>query len=197
MSADRTGRTAAEWKIEQALVKDATFQFDNAPLEYVADQLSKKYQLHIVLDYKQLEELGLSSDTDTQVYIDAKNIRLESALALFLDPLGLTYVVSNESLLFTSQQKAKEMLETRVYPVGSEGHATFQMLQKLFPEQWSSTGKGHGELALVGETLVIRTDYAMHKKINDLFLTLSPGAPKPDSGATSPPGNRGANPFGD
>ncbi len=73
--------------------------------------------IQIEVDTQALEDesVDVTSETITK---DLSGISLRSGLRLMLGDLNLTYVIDNEVLMITSQEKAEETLVTKVYPVG-------------------------------------------------------------------------------
>ncbi len=168
---DLKPRSASEIAIETALLKPLNslgLEFHDAPLAEVVDFLHSEYAIEIQLDETSLDELGLSPDDP--VTINLRNINLESALNLMLRPLDLTYTLDNEVLLITSEEDALVRLKTRVYPALK---IKVDFLQEVVaPESWASNG-GFGTMASVGDKLVIRQTYAVHRQINELLSQLT------------------------
>jgi hypothetical protein len=116
-AADLSRRGPAEKKIDEALKSPTAIEFVQTPLGDVIDYLKDLHKIEIQLDKKELE--GMSIGPDTLVTVSLKGISLRSALRLFLDDLGLKFVVHDEVLLITSPPKAdNEFLTTRTYPLG-------------------------------------------------------------------------------
>ena len=108
--------SASEQKIMDELEMLTEMQYIETPFQGVVDDLKKRHGIEIQLDAKVLDEAGIGSDTP--VTRSLRDIPLRSALRLVLDGLDLTYDVSNDVLLITTQEKAGAMLTTRTYPVG-------------------------------------------------------------------------------
>ena len=98
-------RTAAEWRIEQALKQRTELEFVETPLRDVVDYLKDLHHIEIQLDYAALKEVGV--DENTPITKKLIGISLRSALKLMLDELQLKYVIHNEVLLITSPAVAE------------------------------------------------------------------------------------------
>lgn len=103
-------------QIEAKLNDSVSLNVDKQPLNEAVTYLMNYTGLNIVLDPKALSDEGLAPTTP--VSLTATNIKLKSALKLLLQPLGLTYKISDEVLLITSPQVNADDMITRVYYVG-------------------------------------------------------------------------------
>ncbi|WP_298861644.1 thioredoxin domain-containing protein [uncultured Gimesia sp.] len=107
--------TPAEHKIHEALKKEGSLELDQIPLHEAIRQISKKYDLNIVLDPRGLEEEGLEGTAPVTIHADG--ITLTSALKLILEPLRLAYQVRDEVLVITSRIRARGKLVVSTYSV--------------------------------------------------------------------------------
>lgn len=105
-----------EEKIYSALDDITDVEFQDSPLTEVVDFLKDLHNIQIVIDEAALTDEGIS--TDSQVNLTLSGISLRSALKLMLEPHLLTYIVEDEVMKITTQIKAEELLQIRVYPVG-------------------------------------------------------------------------------
>ncbi len=115
---DLSGQDGAELAINQALsdpLSPLGLEFQGAPLSEVVDFLRNEYDIEVQLDLPALDDLGLSPDDPIDVNL--RNISLRSALRIMLRQLDLTYVISDEVLLITSEEEALTRLQVKVYPV--------------------------------------------------------------------------------
>ncbi|HEY4260546.1 MAG TPA: hypothetical protein VGM98_10305, partial [Schlesneria sp.] len=103
-------------RIEQALRERTKCDFNKTSLEEALRSLEIAHQIPIWLDRQGLQDEGIS--TDDQVTLVKSNITLQTALALILEPLGLTTLTRDGILVVTTQAKADERMSTRIYPVG-------------------------------------------------------------------------------
>jgi hypothetical protein len=145
--------SAAEARILAALGEPTTLEFTETPLQDAVDYLKAKHKIEIQLDSRALEDIGVAADTP--VTRNVSNIKLESALRLLLGDMDLAYLVDNEVLLITSEDKAEaDGLFTRTYPVGDliETHVLEQIdtpanqKDKTKPVQYQSRKSHYGSL---------------------------------------------------
>jgi hypothetical protein len=116
-AADLLHRGPAEKKIDEALKSPTAIEFVQTPLGDVIDYLKDLHKIEIQLDRRELESMNIGPDT--LVTVSLKGISLRSALRLFLDDLGLKFIVHDEVLLITSPPKAgEEFLTTKAYALG-------------------------------------------------------------------------------
>ena len=112
----RQRKSAGDIEIEQKLTTPVSLKFKQAPLGQVLDYLQKVTQVNMHVDQGGLQAEGVN--TEQPITIDlSRDIQLKSALALILEPLHLAYVVKNEVLEITSEDKRHGQLETRSYQV--------------------------------------------------------------------------------
>ncbi len=112
----RQRRSAGDLEIEQKLTTPVSLKFKQAPLGQVLEYLQKVTQVNMHVDQSGLQAEGVN--TEQPISIDlSRDIQLKSALALILEPLHLAYVVKNEVLEITSEDKRHGQLETRTYQV--------------------------------------------------------------------------------
>lgn len=112
------GNHEAHQRISEALQKplpDDGLEFNGTPLEEIVAYLRDEYKIEIQIDRQPLEELGV--DVSHPISVSLRNISLRSALNLMLKQLEMTYVISNEVLLLTTQEEADQRLIVCVYPV--------------------------------------------------------------------------------
>ncbi len=99
------GFSPADWKpipkkLADALDDITECDFYDQPLVDIVDYLRAKHDVEIQIDQQALARAGVSPETP--ISIDVRGIKLASALALILEPLGLTYAPRYEVLLITS-----------------------------------------------------------------------------------------------
>ncbi|HVT29019.1 MAG TPA: hypothetical protein VHE81_13470 [Lacipirellulaceae bacterium] len=105
-----------ELEIERRLQTPVLLRYDNTPLSEVMNSLSQLANVNIHLDPRGLSQEGVNSDTPVTINL-SKEISLKSALNLILEPLHLSYVVSDEVLKITSEQLRDGELYTQTYNV--------------------------------------------------------------------------------
>jgi general secretion pathway protein D len=113
---DKQRRSAGDLEIEQKLTTPVSLKFRQAALGEVLGYLQKVTQVNMYVDPQGLQAEGVT--TDQQVTIDlSRDIQLKSALALILEPLHLSYIVKDEVLKITSEDKRHGQVYTKSYPV--------------------------------------------------------------------------------
>jgi general secretion pathway protein D len=111
-SSDRTHRrTPRELEIEQRLKTPVQLKYEDTPLSQVINELSNLTGVNIHLDPRGLSQEGVNSDTTVTLNL-TKEISLQSALNLILEPLHLSYVVKDDVLKITSEQ----LRDGEIYP---------------------------------------------------------------------------------
>jgi hypothetical protein len=99
-----------EASIRAALDQNTDIKFIERPFHGVVDDLKQRHAIEIQVDYRALEESGLSSSMPITRSI--KGATLRSALNLLLDDLHLTYVVQNGVLMVTTKAEAQKLQST-------------------------------------------------------------------------------------
>ncbi|MBT6153602.1 MAG: BON domain-containing protein [Planctomycetaceae bacterium] len=105
----------AEQKIQTALEKQVSLQFEKIPLADAIRVLSQNANLNIVLDQRGMEEEGVTGKTPVTIHADG--LMLKSGLNLMLQHLNLAYQVRDEVLVITSRQRANGPMIVVTYPV--------------------------------------------------------------------------------
>ncbi len=174
----------AEKRIMKALAtRIPPWHFDDAPLSEVADFVSGSLQIPVAIDTRALDEAGMTEDTPVTLHLS--EVPLQSALAILLDQLELTYTITNEVLLITTPEEAENLLKVRVYPVadlvqvGDDiDDAVYDRLIKCItstvaPDSWSDVGgTGRIEPFVPTKALVICQTDRTQRKIENLFAAL-------------------------
>jgi general secretion pathway protein D len=109
-------RTQRELEIERRLKTPVMLRYEDTPLAEVMEGLSQLTGVNIHLDPRGLTQEGVNTDTPVTINL-SKDISLKSALNLILEPLHLTYVVTDEVLKITSEQLRDGELITKPYNV--------------------------------------------------------------------------------
>ncbi len=108
-----------EQKISRALDSETSLEFPDNTLKEVVDFIQQLHNIPIRLDEQALTDAGL--DAETRINLVISGISLRSALKLMLENVNgtpLTYVIEDEVMKITTEEKALEKYQTRVYPVG-------------------------------------------------------------------------------
>jgi general secretion pathway protein D len=105
-------RTERELEIERRLKTPVQVRYEETPLGEVMNGLSELTGVNIHLDPRGLEQEGYNNSTPVTINLN-KEISLESALNLILEPLHLSYVIKDDVLKITSEQ----LRDGEIYPV--------------------------------------------------------------------------------
>ena len=167
-----------EVKILEALDQPTTLAFSDIALEEAVNFLRDQHKINIWMDENALREEGI--ETSQPVTLQMSNVTLRSALRLLLNPLNLTFLIDDEVLKITSEQKAGDTLFTRTYPVrdlcgqANEFDELADAIQRTVePDTWDDSG-GTGSVAPLqgsGSVVILQT-YDVHTKILQLLRTL-------------------------
>ena len=104
-----------ERRIREELKSPTEVEFSDIPLRDALDYVEGLHHIEIWIDDKSLSDEGIS--TEQTVNLKMSGISLRSVLRLLLEPLTLGYVIEDEVLKVTTQEKIEEKMQTRVYPV--------------------------------------------------------------------------------
>ena len=99
-------------RVREALDQPTRMEFVDIPLQDAVNFLKDFHQIEIQLDNRALEGAGVGSDTPISRNLEW-HCALKSALRILLSDLDLAYVVQDDVLLITTQDKASEMCEVR------------------------------------------------------------------------------------
>lgn len=104
-------------ELQAALQQTVDFPALDTTLGKFAEQASAKLGHPVLFDLEALAADG--KDADTPVAVDLRQVRLRSALRRVLDAHGLTYLLHDGALVFTTKSAAvlPENFASRVYPV--------------------------------------------------------------------------------
>jgi general secretion pathway protein D len=185
---DRTERrTERELEIERRLKTPVMLRYEETPLSEVMEGLSQLTGVNIHLDPRGLNQEGVNSDTPVTVAL-SKEISLKSALNLILEPLHLTYVVTDEVLKITSEQLRDGELITRPYnvadlviPIPNFVPTNNIGLQGLINDAHAAMGYGNG-LGPGGPAVLVggRNNQNMGAGANDHVLAQQMNAAAPN-----------------
>jgi len=120
-SVDLSARSKSEERIQTILREPlkAPLEFEEQPLSDAMAQIADEYELPIQFDNAALDEIAISPDTEVTLPA-LRNVSLRSALNIMLKQPGLedlTYIIEEEVLLITTEERANESLKVKVYPV--------------------------------------------------------------------------------
>jgi len=109
-------RTEQDIQIEQKLRTPVSLDFQDEPLSSVLGYLAQLADVNLYLDPHGLAQEAITSDTPVTIHL-RQEIMLKSALNLILEPLRLSYVIKDEVLQITSEQRREGEVITVTYPV--------------------------------------------------------------------------------
>jgi type II secretory pathway component GspD/PulD (secretin) len=109
-------RDSKEIEIEHRLETPVpNLNFKDLPLKEVLNDLATLSGINIVEDTAALQERGISLDQPLSLRVE--NISLKSTLNLLLQKVHLTWMIKEQVLQITTEEKAKGKLVQRVFPV--------------------------------------------------------------------------------
>jgi general secretion pathway protein D len=197
-------RTERELEIEKQLKMPVQLRYEDTPLSQVIDELSKLTGINIYLDPQGLTQEAVNSDSPVDLLLN-KEISLESALNLILEPLHLSYVVKDDVLKITSEQlrdgeiyAATYNVSDLVIPIPNFVPSSNIGLQGLINEAHASSNPAQKALGLQGPSVLVNDRQQPQTGPNGQVLAQQFGA-TPGSGMSqstvpigSGPGGMGA-----
>lgn len=154
-------------------------QFEETPLDDVVQFLDDLTKIQILLDPLGLD--AVSVDPDTPITLSLKDVSLHSALRRLLEPMELTYIVTDDVMMITDDGPATGRRQiTRVYLVADlcDSDKDYEnlidvLLESVDPDSWDKNG-GPGRLAMVPSTgsIVVRQSFAGHAETLKLLRVL-------------------------
>ena len=114
-AAQRRAKQDVEDRLAAVLAKPYAGRFEETPLEDVLASISRTTGLPIRVDAETLDDASIY--IETPVHFAVPGVSLRSALTMMLDPIDLTWVIRDGSVLVTTPEKASELLVLKVYPV--------------------------------------------------------------------------------
>lgn len=173
--------------IESALLKRGSIDFAETALQDAMADISRQFQIPIVLAKRKLEEASVSPDTPITMHLDG--LTLESILRLVLRDLELEFTIRDEVLLITTAEDLESQLETRTYPVldlvfsrsagskvfvGADYDSLIELITTTIrPDSWDDVG-GPGSVDQLDNAgcLVISQTLSVHRQVERLLLSL-------------------------
>ena len=101
--------------ILKVLDEPTSLEVIESPLTDVLAQIQSQHGVHVYLDQRALDEVGVPSDTP--ITFAMSGVPLRSALELVLDQLDLTWTIKAGVLLITTPEEAELVLVTKTYDV--------------------------------------------------------------------------------
>ena len=109
--------SAKEKAILKALTQMVQPDWKGSQLQNVITELSTLTGQTILIDKKALEDAVIGTDAAVN-FVAPREVSVRTALRRVLGDVGLAYVIRDESIYVTTTQKARDMMTTRVYPLG-------------------------------------------------------------------------------
>lgn len=181
------GLVAGDARVLKALEEPAEFALVDAELGKFVEQVTDKHKISIKLDVAALTADGKGPET----ILNGKttDTTLRSALRLFLDEQGLTFVVRNDTLMITTKTAAEVLTATRLYQVHDLIYTPndpylrpdFESLIELInstvqPESWRENGGNAAEVKSFRgpgiAVLVVRHTEEGHEQVEKLLADL-------------------------
>ncbi len=108
--------TKEEKKILEALNTPMTVQLEDSTLEDVIKFLQDKTGVNIVVPQTILEEKNITYKVG--VSVNLKNVTMRTILKKTLADVGLVYIIKDNVIQVTTEERAKQTLTTRTYYMG-------------------------------------------------------------------------------
>jgi len=110
-------RTEKEKEIESKMSTPIeSLSFKGQSLEDVVDHLRTVTSMNFMLDLPALKAANI--DSKTPIHVQLRNVSLGSGLRTVAHQAGLTYIIKDEAIHFTTTKGAQGRNETRTIPVG-------------------------------------------------------------------------------
>lgn len=207
---DNRQDTSAAARIEAALDTPlkSPLAYEDQPLIEIIATLSEEYDIPILFDNAALEEVAISPDSE--VSIKLRNISLRSALNLMLRQPGLedlTFMIDDEVLLITTNEKANERMTIEVYRVddltrgiqqsfGNEKNPYSSLVEVVTHcvayDTWMVNESGEGEVRLMQPgMLVVTNTRRVHEQVQQLLEKLRLARANIDEDSSYGRGGRG------
>jgi general secretion pathway protein D len=166
-----------ELHIARALLKPASVDFQEKPLEECLRHLQTEHEFTIWIDRAAMEESGLN--LNQPVTLKLSGVRCISVLNLLLEPNQLEWLIQDEIVKVTTAAGAERRAEFQTYAVQDlidAGHEPDQLVSAIqtcvCPETWMDAGEGTGTISHSGGVLVVRQVQRVHSQIDALLEEL-------------------------
>ena len=169
--------------IFKRLAEPQDVAFKSAPLDKSLAQLAKEGRYRLWIDKESLSADGI--ELEQAVTLKLSGMTLDAALHKLLDPLLLTFVVEEGTLIVTTMVKANEMMSTQVcftgdIPEARAGADLLTIIQEATSAQWQDIdGEGGTLWKAVPEWLVIRQTQASQRETVEILDDLRQAAVAP------------------
>jgi hypothetical protein len=181
------GLVEGDARVLKALEEPAEFALTDVQLGTFVQQITEKHKISVKLDVAALTADGKGPETILNGKTTGTSLR--SALRLFLDEQGLTFVVRNDTLQVTTRKAAEVLTATRLYQVHDLIYKPndpylrpdFESLVELLsstiqPESWRENGGTAGEVKSFRgpgiAVLVVQHTEEGHEQVEKLLADL-------------------------
>ncbi|MGB7345533.1 MAG: DUF4974 domain-containing protein [Pirellulaceae bacterium] len=164
----------AEARIRSVLSDETANTFVETPLEEAARSISRTHNIPVIIDSRALEEIGLSPDVP--VNIDLTHVTLRSFLRLMLRELDLTYVISHEVLIITTEEAAIQYMTLETYSFyeglsNQSSEIVKALTVSVAPDAWTTNG-GKCSVSVVENVLFVLAHGSIHDGVADFMQKL-------------------------
>ncbi|MCL2743329.1 MAG: hypothetical protein FWE67_05715 [Planctomycetaceae bacterium] len=172
----------AEMKIRKTL--DSTIDIELDDTKTFGDLFNmlkeKNPGINIAVDPRGAGAMGIQlSSSVVREAVSYRGIKLRSALRLILGGQDLTYCITDEVLLITSEEEALKHMSARIYPIedlmkrGGDMEELMEIIEAIVaPDSWAANG-GYAEMAPFGDKLlIVRQLDEVHTELENLFAAL-------------------------
>lgn len=166
--------------IFRRLAEPQVINAQDAPVNETLAQLAKDRGYRLWIDKEPLVADGI--DLDSPVTLKLSGVALDTVLHKLLEPLGLTFLIEEGTLVVTTMVRADEMQSMRICFTGDipEAHTASDLLTAI-PEatsgKWEeSDGEGGTLWKAVPEWLVITQTQKCHREVAELLDDLRQSA---------------------
>lgn len=175
VSVRRPGYPAEEdAAIVNALAELITINIEDQPLDEVLQKFVKPLGIRCWIDKQALSDEGVA--LDQWITTQGKGIALNVALRHVLDPLGLTYLVHEGTLIVITKAKAADELELLIYnsaDITRNARELVPTLEKGISGQWATIDGEGGTVDPIGSRLlVVSQTQQCHMEIDCLLNDL-------------------------
>jgi len=166
--------------IFQRLAEPQDINIEDAPVNETLAQLAKDRGYRLWIDKEALVADGI--DLESSVTLKLSGVALDTVLHKLLEPLALTFLIEEGTLVVTTMVKTDEMQSMRICFTGDipEAHTVSDLLTAIAEAtsgKWEdSDGEGGTLWKAVPEWLVITQTQMCHREVAELLDDLRQGA---------------------
>lgn len=165
----------------EALALQIEFNLVELPLREVVAWLDDQIVVQVELNQAALDEIGIDADTPITVRGSGS---VREMIRRAVEPLDLTYRVTESTIEITSTERAADSQNMRFYDLSyilpNSAYADEIRLaieNSIQPEGWVVSG-GMSSISMVGSTMIVNAPDTTHQSIEILLLNLSQMNPR-------------------